>query len=257
MTGEAPGLAPAVGKPRSAPEKPAALSARRSALVERGRWAFERLPEQVDRLLDAGCHDGAVTSVMASRARLAVGIDVDVPALRTGRADHPNVQFAAASAGALPFLSGAFDCVVFSEVLEHVPAEVEGECVAELRRVLRLGGVLLLTTPHRGTFWWLDPLMLKTHVRRLAGMLSGATPISKGHKHYTVREVLRLLDPYFEIEAIERRGWLLYPLAYWGHLAPFGVGPALGPAWRGLMDFDYSHEHGDAAYNLCIVARAR
>jgi len=257
MTGEPDGSARPPGTPPPASAEPTPLSTRHSFLVERGRWAFEHLPGNAEWLLDAGCHDGAITSGLASRARFAVGIDVDVLALRAGRVRHPHISFVAASADALPFPTGAFDCVLFSEVLEHVPAQMEEHCIGELRRVLRSGGTLLLTTPHHGTFWWLDPLMLKTHARRLAGLLSGATPTWKGHKHYTVQDVCGLLGPHFEVQTIERRGWLLYPLAYWGHLTPFGVGPALGQAWRALMDFDYSHEHGDAAYNLCIVARAR
>ena len=228
----------------------------RERLHERGRWAYDHLPPRVHCLLDAGCHDGASTAAFATRADLAVGVDLDVMALRRGRLADASPRVAAADVAALPFRDGAFDCVVFSEVLEHVPAADEARSVAEIHRILQSGGTLILTTPHRGAFWWLDPLQLKTHFRRLRAAVSGRPLNVKGHKHYTVAEVRALLDPHFEIVAVHLVGWLLYPLAYWGYLLPFGIGgmPVLVRFWQAMMDFDYSRERGEAAYNVCIVA---
>jgi SAM-dependent methyltransferase len=48
-------------------------------------------------------------------------------------------------ATALPFVDGAFDAVVTSEVLEHIPDDTGA--LAELTRVLRPGGVLAATVP--------------------------------------------------------------------------------------------------------------
>jgi SAM-dependent methyltransferase len=229
------------------------------ALHERTRWAFERIPDGTTRLLDAGCHDGATTAAFRARCDQAVGIDTDVAALRAGRDRFPRVALLAASAAALPFADGAFDCVVFSEVIEHVPANEEEHCIRELWRVMRPGGRLILTTPHRGTFWWLDPLMFKTHVRRASGVLKGSPPRLKGHKHYRVHELATLLDPFFEVQSIDRVGWLLYPLAYWGYLLPLGMGrvPFLVSLWQRMMDADYLKERGDAAYSVCIIATPR
>src|SRR3954454_10405023 len=94
-------------------------------LHERIRWVHDHLPDGIERLLDAGCHDGATTSAFRTRAALAVGIDIDVSALSEGAREFPEVRLAAGSGDALPFGASSFDCVVFSEVLEHVPAEVE------------------------------------------------------------------------------------------------------------------------------------
>jgi SAM-dependent methyltransferase len=231
----------------------------KAPLHERIRWVHDHLPDGIERLLDAGCHDGATTSAFRSRATLAVGIDVNVSALSEGAREYPGVRLAAASGDALPFAASTFDCVVFSEVLEHLPVEVEQLCIAELRRVLRPGGTLILTTPHHGTFWWLDPLMMKTHLRRARGLLTGSVPQLKGHKHYRVSEIRALLAPHFDVLSVERPGKLLYPLAYWGYLLPLGLGrqPWLVRVWQAMMDYDYSVEHRDGAYNVCVVARAR
>jgi SAM-dependent methyltransferase len=238
---------------------PSLLTSPGSDLHERARWVFQHLPPNTARLLDVGCHDGGYTSGFASRTTQAVGIDVDVRALRAGQHRYRSVLLVAASAAALPFPTASFDCVVFSEVLEHLPTSMEQTCIAELRRVLRPRGTLLLTTPHLGSFWWLDPLMLKTHLRRLGAGVRGRRIQLKGHKHYRTEELHALLEPCFEIQSLERFGCWLYPLAYWGHLLPLGVGrtPALVRFWQWMMDYDYRRPRGDAAYNVCVVARAR
>jgi SAM-dependent methyltransferase len=228
-------------------------------LHERTRWVFDHLPPTTTAILDVGCHDGSGLQAFVRDAHLGVGIDLDMPALQRGAGAQARVRLLGASADALPFRDGAFDCVVFSEVLEHVPAAVEAKCIDELRRVMTAGGTLLFTTPHRGTFWWLDPLMAKTHLRRLGSRLAGRRSVWKGHKHYLVAEIHELLDRHFEVLLVERRACLLHPLAYWGHLATarLGVAAPLTPFWQAAMDADYSHEYGAAAYNVCVVARAR
>lgn len=230
-----------------------------SVLHERSHWVYTHLPARVDRLLDAGCHDGAGTATFARRARTAVGVDLDLSSLTAGLARHPDLKLAAADAAALPFATGAFDCVIFSEVLEHLSPEAEHIAVTEIRRVLQPSGTLILTAPHLGTFWWLDPLMAKTHLRRAAGALLGRRVALKGHKHYTLDEIRSLLAPHFEIRSVSRVGCLLYPLAYWGYLLPFGMGrlPPLVRLWQRMMDTDYANDCGDRAYNLCLVARAQ
>ncbi len=210
-------------------------------------------------MLDVGCHDGAGLAAFASRAQLGVGIDLDLPALRRGAESDARIGLLAANADALPFRDSTFDCVIFSEVLEHVPATAEEACIRELKRVLAPGGTLIFTTPHRGTFWWLDPLMAKTHLRRLQGALVGRKQSLKGHKHYTQDEVQRLIEPHFEVLLQERRACLLHPLAYWGHLVTERLGNpgGLTRLWQAFIDADYAREYGSAGYNIGLVARAR
>jgi ubiquinone/menaquinone biosynthesis C-methylase UbiE len=51
----------------------------------------------------------------------------------------------------LPLPDSSFDCVILSEVIEHLPEpEVS---IREARRVLRPGGRLLVTTPNYRSFW--------------------------------------------------------------------------------------------------------
>lgn len=86
-------------------------------------------------ILDVGCGHQPYRQWLGPH-RLYVGADLD------WRGNRPQV---ASTALSLPFADDSADTVLCFEVLEHVPQPFAA--VAELARVLRPGGVLLLTTP--------------------------------------------------------------------------------------------------------------
>jgi SAM-dependent methyltransferase len=73
--------------------------------------------------------------------------DVAVDVMAERKAAFPNVQWLGADTTSLPFRTGAFDALFAGEILEHVadPAAV----LAEWARLVRPGGVLVVTTPNR------------------------------------------------------------------------------------------------------------
>ena len=89
----------------------------------------------------------------------------------------------------IPVDDGACDCVVFSEVLEHLNPYYVHHALAEINRVLRVSGVLILTTPNVASLF-----------RRLK-LLLGRSPVYRYHvREYTKDEVRRLLlDSGFRI----------------------------------------------------------
>jgi 2-polyprenyl-3-methyl-5-hydroxy-6-metoxy-1,4-benzoquinol methylase len=102
-----------------------------------------------EHVLDYGCGDGTFAADLVSAGCTVTMADVAEEALRRARARAPDAQAVQLSEGApLPFAEDAFDVVWAGEVLEHV-ADVVG-LLAELRRVLRWGGRLLVTTPWHG-----------------------------------------------------------------------------------------------------------
>ncbi len=86
------------------------------------------------RLLDIGCGEKPFEGA-ASRVSEWIGLDVP----ENVRADVH------AYADSLPFPDDAFDTVLCTEVLEHVPEP--RAAVREMARILRGGGCLILTTP--------------------------------------------------------------------------------------------------------------
>ena len=102
-----------------------------------------------ERVLDLGCGDGAFAATLLQAGCVVTMADVAGEALRRARARAPGAEAVALVEGApLPFDEDAFDVVWAGEVLEHV-ADVVG-LLAEVRRVLRWGGRLLVTTPWHG-----------------------------------------------------------------------------------------------------------
>lgn len=102
-----------------------------------------------DRVLDLGCGDGAFAAELAAAGCAVVAVDVAEEALRRTRARVPGIEARRAVEGEpLPVDEDAVEVVWAGEVLEHA-ADVVG-LLAEVRRVLRWGGTLLVTTPYHG-----------------------------------------------------------------------------------------------------------
>jgi SAM-dependent methyltransferase len=121
---------------------------------------FERIAEVLRKhlpcrsLLDAGCGDGRYFHVIAAdppTERLA-GCDISERILATARKTAAQVglspELVRANVESLPFADESFDLVLCTQVLEHLLSPADG--VRELARVLRPGGVLLLSADHAG-----------------------------------------------------------------------------------------------------------
>jgi SAM-dependent methyltransferase len=63
----------------------------------------------------------------------------------------------------MPFRNGSFSTVVCSEVLEHIEDDVQA--LQEIARVLRPGGTLVITFPHRKAYFSKDDRFVH-HYRR-------------------------------------------------------------------------------------------
>jgi 2-polyprenyl-3-methyl-5-hydroxy-6-metoxy-1,4-benzoquinol methylase len=100
------------------------------------------------RVLDLGCAQGNFGLLLAEVGYEVVAVDLRLPFLQYARLKYERGSFhmASASGDALPFLASGFDLVIWGEVIEHVA--FPEQFLAEIARVLRAGGHLLLTTPN-------------------------------------------------------------------------------------------------------------
>ena len=101
------------------------------------------------RVLDVGCGEGVFAAELARSGASVVGIDVAEEPLRRARALHPGLELALVDGeGRWPLEDSSFDVVWAGEVIEHVADTAAW--LSEIRRVLRSGGTLLLSTPAHG-----------------------------------------------------------------------------------------------------------
>ncbi|WP_067126966.1 class I SAM-dependent methyltransferase [Microtetraspora malaysiensis] len=100
------------------------------------------------RILDAGCGSGPLFSVLRDRGAIVTGVDASAGMLEMARrrlGTDADLRVADL-ASPLPFPDDAFDDVIASLVLHYL--EDWGPTLAELRRVLRPGGRLLISVHH-------------------------------------------------------------------------------------------------------------
>ena len=100
------------------------------------------------RILDAGCGSGPLFAALRDRGAIVTGFDSSTGMLEQARrrlGDGADLQVADLDSP-LPFPDGAFDDVVASLVLHYL--EDWGPALAELRRVLRAGGRLIVAVDH-------------------------------------------------------------------------------------------------------------
>jgi ubiquinone/menaquinone biosynthesis C-methylase UbiE len=99
------------------------------------------------RVLEVGCGDGRVTSLLAKKTGELVAIDPEEGCVAEARENIKGVDFRVGSGEALEFESGSFDLVIFTMSLHH--HRNCGEALREAHRVLRRGGQLILLEPAR------------------------------------------------------------------------------------------------------------
>lgn len=97
-------------------------------------------------VLEVGCGLGHLLQRMTDRYTV-FGVDINSHALEQARSNVPQGNFSVQSAEDLSaFEDGSFSIVIAKHVVEHLPNPEQA--IAEMSRVLALGGLLVLATPN-------------------------------------------------------------------------------------------------------------
>ena len=112
-------------------------------------------------VLDVGCGTGATLKVLRESGEV-VGLDASTEALGYSRR-RGHRQLVQARGEELPVASAAVEIVTALDLLEHIPDD--GAALREFARVLRPGGLLILTVP-AGPFLWSEHDEALDHLRR-------------------------------------------------------------------------------------------
>jgi len=178
--------------------------------VEERKWRFYRYGYVTGRILDLGCGGGvdllALHGITGGRAEL-YGVDMTDKALELAKRRMETlgvegIRLLKGDITSLPFEDGFFDMVTVAWVLHHVLEEELDRIFAEIKRVLRPGGVFLMLEPCEPPFteeqWlWLELMSLQSKVELLVGK---AFPRIHFTPRFT-REYLR--GKGFELEVLE------------------------------------------------------
>ncbi|MCK5595253.1 class I SAM-dependent methyltransferase [bacterium] len=146
-----------------------------------------------NRILDIGCGTGIVLK-MLNKYGLASGLDISHDALSFCKGRGLNSLFLG-SATSLPFPDETFSLVTALDILEHI--EDDTLALREIRRVLKKGGLAIITTPA-------FPNLCSSH------------DISLGHKRrYTFIELEKKVTfAGFKISKINYSNFFLFPFVF-------------------------------------------
>lgn len=99
-----------------------------------------------NKLLEAGCGKGYLGAELSKHCGTYYGLDISSSAISIAKYKIKKGIFQEGSIKMLPYPDNFFDCVVCSEVLEHVPQYTSAIC--ELSRVAKPGASIIISTPN-------------------------------------------------------------------------------------------------------------
>jgi SAM-dependent methyltransferase len=233
-----------------------------------GRWGRARrwLPAGAMRVLDVGCASGYGSAAIAARGpagRTVIGVEPDSQLAETARTRFPWLEMISADASELPFPDDCADAMLLLDVIEHV--EAPEQVLGEAARVLRQGGTLIVTVPHKGLTRHLDALNIYESLRRTRPSLpphdEGLLATEDGeHRHFTADELAEMFGAQFTIEEIARTGLGLQELVHLAMLAlnvrgAQRISRLLAPLHLITYILDDMVPTGPCAYHLAVRAR--
>lgn len=161
------------------------------------------------KLLDVGCGTGHHLRGLQERGFEVAGVDGSADMLARARALNPTVDLKQGDVDALPFPDESCDVVICIEVLRYLPDP--SQCLREIARVLRPGGLCLVTAQpllNLNGYFIINRMPLK----RLAGLV----PLKQ---FFTTSGRLRRQFREAKLTDIEVHGVYVGPINWIEHLA--------------------------------------
>ncbi|MBU4477614.1 MAG: methyltransferase domain-containing protein [Candidatus Omnitrophica bacterium] len=118
-------------------------------VIKRGQLLRDLINPE-DYILDAGCGEGIITSIIAEKNPHVIGCDYSIEAVNIAKNQYPCIEFIYSNSTNLRFNSGTFTKVILSDVAEHLLPRQFIKTLKEMRRVLKKDGMLILSTPLTG-----------------------------------------------------------------------------------------------------------
>ena len=134
-------------------------------------------------VLEIGCNEGFGAALLAKKAKYVLGVDCERELIETAKEENSaaNVEFLREDVNYLCLEPGSFDVVVAFHFIEHF--DDPDYFLTRVRRWLKPGGLLILSTPNREQSLSYDRIPLYPY----------------HHTEYTKAELLTLLGRYFPL----------------------------------------------------------
>ena len=112
-------------------------------------YTMSLIPKGTKSVLDAGCGSTWVAKALQHSKIFHVSLDISTVNPQKALELYPSPDHVGIVADSyhLPFRNNSFDCVIAAEIIEHL--DKPAEFTEELLRVVKPGGVLIVTTPYR------------------------------------------------------------------------------------------------------------
>ena len=109
---------------------------------------ISEIPASAKTILDVGCGGGWLANALLPKGKTVISMDVSIinPQKTLKNFPHPNHFGLVADALYLPLREGSIDCIVASEIIEHVPDPAK--FLGSIYTALAPGGKLIVTTPY-------------------------------------------------------------------------------------------------------------
>jgi SAM-dependent methyltransferase len=139
------------------------------------------LPHVHGVVADVGCGRGYGLAILRRAATRCYGLDLSPEFLGDLQIEQPDIPAVLASGDRLPFANQSFDTLVSFEVIEHIDDDLG--FLHELRRTIRPGGTLIISTPNR-----------------IAASGTATQPLNKFHvREYILDDFHKLLQQVFPV----------------------------------------------------------
>lgn len=182
---------------------------------------LEMLPPGPGLVLDVGCAAGAEIQLLLNLGFRVVGIDYSEEMLRFARQQYGTkngVTLCRADAESLPFASASFDYIVCLGVFEYLSSY--GICLDEIHRVLRPGGLVIISVPtrfsiERMSYKFCSVLVVPAWraLKRLRGKSSSGQPLGRRWNFCNPRDFPKLLRSHgFSPECSAYSGFFVFLL---------------------------------------------
>lgn len=114
------------------------------------------------RIIDIGCSTGAcASSIIDMQKNEYVGIDIESQYIKAAASRSRHGTFYAMDARKTSFLDGSFDLAMFIGVMHHMDDKLVTDCLNEVSRILKPGGLVIVAEPVFTPGRWLSTALLK------------------------------------------------------------------------------------------------